>query len=105
MIVHTAHIVCRPEAMEAFKNRLMAHARNSMEREPGCLSFRFHQSAENPALFLLFETYVDQAAFDAHRATAHLAEFRADTAEMVISRDWWFWSQELGGADEASPGR
>lgn len=60
MIVHTAHLECRPEVIEPFRLRLALHARNSMEREPGCLSFRTFQSAENPALFLLVETYVDR---------------------------------------------
>jgi len=44
--------------------------------EPGCLAYRPHRSATDPELFLFYEQYRDQAAFDAHRKGAHLARFR-----------------------------
>ena len=44
--------------------------------EPGCLAYRLHRSAKDPDAFLFYETYVDDVAFDAHRASAHLAAYR-----------------------------
>lgn len=44
--------------------------------EPGCIAYRLHRAADDPDLFLFYETYVDAAAFDAHRKATHLAEFR-----------------------------
>ena len=44
--------------------------------EPGCLVYRPHRSTKDPELFLLYETYLDDAAFDAHRKAPHLAVFR-----------------------------
>ncbi|MEO5701062.1 MAG: putative quinol monooxygenase, partial [Casimicrobiaceae bacterium] len=44
--------------------------------EPGCLVYRPHRSSQDPDLFLFYETYVDQAAFDAHRHAPHLAAYR-----------------------------
>ncbi|MEP7205721.1 MAG: putative quinol monooxygenase [Casimicrobiaceae bacterium] len=44
--------------------------------EPGCLLYRPHRSSQDPDLFLFYETYVDQAAFDAHRKAPHLAAYR-----------------------------
>ncbi|MEO5764828.1 MAG: putative quinol monooxygenase [Casimicrobiaceae bacterium] len=44
--------------------------------EPGCLAYRLHRSVKDPALFYFYETYVDDAAYDAHRSAAHLASFR-----------------------------
>jgi autoinducer 2-degrading protein len=44
--------------------------------EPGCLVYRPHRSTKDPDLFLFYETYVDDAAFDAHRKAPHLAAFR-----------------------------
>jgi len=44
--------------------------------EPGCLVYRVHRSTRDPALFLFYETYADDAAFDIHRKAPHLAAFR-----------------------------
>jgi quinol monooxygenase YgiN len=44
--------------------------------EPGCLVYRPHRSTKDPDLFLFYESYQDEAAFDAHRKAPHLASFR-----------------------------
>jgi len=46
------------------------------ESEPGCLAYRVHRSTKDPDAFLFYETYADDAAFDAHRASPHLAAYR-----------------------------
>lgn len=42
--------------------------------EPGCLAFIVHRARDDLREFLLYEHYRDDAALDAHRASAH---FRA----------------------------
>ncbi|MEO8484827.1 MAG: putative quinol monooxygenase [Betaproteobacteria bacterium] len=44
--------------------------------EPGCLAYRLHRSTEDPDQFVFYETYVDAAALEAHRKSAHLAVYR-----------------------------
>lgn len=44
--------------------------------EPGCLVYRVHRSTRDPELFLFYEMYVDEAAFDLHRSASHLAAYR-----------------------------
>jgi len=44
--------------------------------EPGCLVYRAHRSTRDPELFLFYETYVDEAAFEFHRKAPHLAAYR-----------------------------
>jgi len=44
--------------------------------EPGCIAYRVHRSTKDPDVFLFYETYADDAAFDAHRKAPHLAEYR-----------------------------
>jgi quinol monooxygenase YgiN len=46
------------------------------ESEPGCLVYRVHRSTKDPDAFLFYEIYADDAAFDAHRASPHLAQYR-----------------------------
>jgi quinol monooxygenase YgiN len=44
--------------------------------EPGCLVYRPHRSTKDPDVFVFYETYRDDAAFDAHLKAPHLAAFR-----------------------------
>jgi len=44
--------------------------------EPGCLVYRAHRSSKDADVFLFYETYADDASFEAHRKAPHLAEFR-----------------------------
>src|SRR5689334_16391928 len=91
MLIHTAHLVCRPEVEEVFHAALARHARTSVEQETGCLQFEVYRSAADPTLFLRFDVYADQAALDAHRHSEHFLAFRHATADWVMSRTWWFW--------------
>ena len=91
-ILHTAHLRVREGSIERFKTRLLRHARTSVAQEPGCERFDLHQEQTDPALFFLVEVYRDQAALDAHRASAHYLAFREDTKDWVIERRWWFWT-------------
>src|SRR5262245_26813619 len=44
--------------------------------EPGCLVYRPHRSSKDPDLFIFYEMYKDDAAFDLHRKAPHLASYR-----------------------------
>jgi quinol monooxygenase YgiN len=44
--------------------------------EPGCLVYRPHRSTKDPELFIFYEQYKDDGAFEAHRKAPHLAGFR-----------------------------
>ena len=44
--------------------------------EPGCLVYRVHRSIKEPELFLFYEMYADDEAFDLHRKAPHLAAYR-----------------------------
>jgi (4S)-4-hydroxy-5-phosphonooxypentane-2,3-dione isomerase len=91
-LLHTAHLRTRPDAVDAYKARLLRHARTSLEREGGgCLRFDVHQDKNDPTHFFLLEVYRDRAALEAHRASPHFAEYRRDTDDWVTNRQWWYW--------------
>ena len=52
--------------------------------EPGCLVYRVHRSTQDPLSFLFYETYVDEAAYELHRAAPHLAAFRKRREEQGL---------------------
>lgn len=60
---------------EATVHRLMLQAAAAVrQHEPGNLQYVGHQDAADPARFLFYEQYADQAALDAHRDSAHYQE-------------------------------
>lgn len=58
------------------------HAAASRE-EPGCLVFDVCRDPADPAAFVLYEAYTDEAAYVAHRATAHYARFMREAPALV----------------------
>ena len=45
--------------------------------EPGNLDYQVFRDPADRSLFVLFERYADEAAFDAHRATPHFSAWLA----------------------------
>lgn len=61
-----------PQACDALRNMAEAVKAN----EPGCLEYAVTRGQVNSCEIYIYEVYQDQAAFDAHRKTEHLATFR-----------------------------
>lgn len=61
---------------EALAALLEEQAAAVRELEPGCLAYCLHRSTTDPELFLFYEQYRDEAAFEVHRKGAHVARFR-----------------------------
>ncbi len=92
MIIHTAHLTCKPDVVDIFRDRLLHHSRTTRELEPGCRQFLVHQSASKPELFFLHEIYEDDAALRLHQDSDYFHSFRDDTYGWVTERRWWFWT-------------
>lgn len=90
-VKHTAHLRVKSEAIEPFRERLSRHAKTSQANEIGCHQFDVYQDRSDGTLFLLLETYESEAALELHRASEHYNAFRADVAEWVTERTWWYW--------------
>jgi len=60
------------------------NARNSVEKEPGCLQFDVMQAQDNPNRIMLFEVYENEAAFQSHLKTPHLAAFLEKARPMFV---------------------
>jgi quinol monooxygenase YgiN len=43
--------------------------------EPGVILYQPHRDPEDPKVFLLYEQYVDEAAYKAHGESAHFQRF------------------------------
>ena len=74
MIVLKVDMLIKPgmeEKCKEYIRLLQEHSR----REPGCLQYVGHQSAENSRKFLFYEQYQDQAALEFHRNTPHFKQY------------------------------
>jgi quinol monooxygenase YgiN len=68
--------------VEAFAAAIGSNARASRETECGCRQFDVCRDPADPALFLLYELYDDEAAVAAHLRSPHFLAM--DSA----ARDW-----------------
>jgi quinol monooxygenase YgiN len=80
-----AELEVRPERLGAFIELARSFAAECLAREPGCRQFQVVRLETTPQHVLFFEAYDDAAAFDAHRASDHLARFKATFQDMVKS--------------------
>jgi quinol monooxygenase YgiN len=64
--------------------------------ESGCLEFAAVQDAEDPTRFALYERYVDEAAFEAHRRTQHFrVNIEQTLALLLVEREWRVYGAPL----------
>ncbi|TDG06211.1 antibiotic biosynthesis monooxygenase [Paraburkholderia guartelaensis] len=77
-----ASITPKPEhvaEVEALMRDMVAHTR----KEPGNLRYDLLRRADGAPGFYLYETYVDEAAVQAHRDSAHFVAYRAKIGAWV----------------------
>jgi autoinducer 2-degrading protein len=76
----------RPGRRAEFLVGMAANAEASVRDEPGCLRFDVCSVASDENRFVLYELYTDAAAFEAHKASPHFAEWRTVAAEVVVGQ-------------------
>src|SRR5215475_12756930 len=74
-IVFDVHFEATPGREKELFQALTA-VRAGSRTEPGCVIYELSRDAENPAKFLLYETFQDSAAYQAHLAAPHFLEFQ-----------------------------
>ena len=85
MIVRIIHLYVAKDSVEAFRQATVRNHRASMT-EPGVLRFDVLQESEDPCHFALYEVYRSEAATEAHKETAHYAEWKK-AVEPMMARD------------------
>jgi quinol monooxygenase YgiN len=57
--------------------------------EPGCITFVAHRATDDPDVFVLYEQYLDEAAFEQHRHTPHFSEYiEHGVVPLLAEREW-----------------
>ena len=86
MYVVTVEFEIKPEKLADFRAQMLANARASREREPGCRQFDVCADPAKPSLIFLYEVYDNRAAFDAHLAAEHFKTFDRTVAPWIASK-------------------
>jgi quinol monooxygenase YgiN len=63
---------------------LLSHKERSLRDELGTLQFEVLMPRGDDSRLMTYEVYEDEAAFQAHRAAPSLAQWLAETADMVV---------------------
>ena len=86
MYVVTVEFEIKVEKLDEFRAQMVANARASREREPGCLQFDVCADPAKPERIFLYEVYADRAAFDAHLTTEHFKAFDRTVASWIAAK-------------------
>ena len=84
--VVTVQFTIDPAHRDEFMREMVANARASREREPGCSVFDVCVDPAQPALVFLYEVYADAAAFEQHKREAHFLKFDRKVSAWIQHR-------------------
>jgi quinol monooxygenase YgiN len=72
------------ENLDRFRPHMIAMMTAS-RAEDGCRAYGYAEDVAEPGLIHVFEVWRDQAAIDAHFATAHMGDWRAAWPQFGVS--------------------
>ena len=78
----TATLRAKPGMEEELGRRLSALV-EATRKEPGCINYDLHRSNDNPAVWMLYESWGSWADLDIHFATPYLKNFLAHMDEVL----------------------
>jgi quinol monooxygenase YgiN len=84
-VVRIAELEIDPAQLEVYRAALKQEIAVSIRVEPGVLTLYAVSVKGHPTQIRIFETYADQAAYQAHLQTAHFKKYKNETQGMVKS--------------------
>lgn len=78
-----ANITAKSDKIELLKAELLKLVDLTRAQDEGCLNYDLHQDNENPAQFLVYESWGSEALLQKHGASKHLQSFMAATESAV----------------------
>jgi len=84
------------EPVNATVLRALAEVKAATVLEPGCLEYHAHLHADDPRRVSFYERWRDQASFEAHLASPHVAAFVSAIGELLTGAPEVTRLQRLG---------
>jgi (4S)-4-hydroxy-5-phosphonooxypentane-2,3-dione isomerase len=82
-VTYFVRMVAKPGQAEAVKELLLTNPRRIEQGERGNLAFGVHRSTDNPNEFWLYETWVDEAAVQAHESRDAFKQYKETLRPLV----------------------
>ena len=86
MLVVIVEFRLKPGSRDRFIDRVRRQASDSLRNESGCHVFDICLDPTRENKVLLYEVYTDEAAFEAHLASAHFRDFEDDVGDWVRTK-------------------
>jgi len=86
MFIVAVEFEIKSEHIEAFRDRVIQQAADSVRHEAACKQFDVCVNPDHPAIFFLYEVYDDAAAFAAHRQMPYFADFAETVGPWVANK-------------------
>lgn len=71
---------------EAEVSQLLSRMTEASRKEPGCVMYQVHRHKTEPRRFFIYEQYKDDAALEAHRASAHFLQHAKKELPKIADR-------------------
>jgi quinol monooxygenase YgiN len=84
--VRIAELEIDPAQLESYEAAVKDEIETSVRVEPGVLAIYAVAEKDCPSRLRFFEIYADEAAYRAHRESAHFKKYVQTTKDMIISR-------------------
>src|SRR3954470_10870125 len=84
-LVRIAELEIDPAQLEVYRAALKEEVAASIRVEPGVLTLYAVSVRDHPTQIRIFETYADQAAYEAHLQTSHFKKYKSETQGAVKS--------------------
>lgn len=82
-VSYFVRMVAKPGQAEAVQELLLTNPRRIEQGERGNLAFGVHRSTDNPNEFWLYETWVDEAAVEAHESGDAFKQYKEALRPLV----------------------
>ncbi|MBJ6750496.1 putative quinol monooxygenase [Geomonas anaerohicana] len=80
-----AKLTAKSDCIEAVKTEVIKMLAPTRQEE-GCIEYRLHQDNADPAVFVFFENWKDQAVFEQHMETEHFKAYVAAVSDMITDK-------------------
>jgi autoinducer 2-degrading protein len=84
--VVTVQFTLQADRYADFMREMVANARASREREPGCVVFDVCEDPAQPGQVFLYEIYTDATAFEQHKSAPHYLDFDRTVTPWVLHK-------------------
>src|SRR4051812_38279875 len=78
-LVRIAELEIDPAQLQAYTAALKEEIATSIRVEPGVLTLYAVSVKDHPTQIRIFETYADQAAYEAHLQSSHFKKYKSET--------------------------